>query len=47
MTIEQLHAIIDNGEDSKHQFKSHVKHPESLAREMVAYSNSNGGMILN
>ncbi|MCY4215904.1 MAG: putative DNA binding domain-containing protein [Flavobacteriaceae bacterium] len=46
MTIEQLHAIIDNGEDSKHQFKSHVKHPESLAREMVAYSNSNGGMIL-
>lgn len=38
--------VITQGEDSKHQFKANVKRSDSLAQEMVAFSNSLGGMIL-
>lgn len=44
-TIELL-KILERGEDSKHQFKEFVKEAKKLADEMVAFSNSRGGMII-
>ncbi|NRB41647.1 MAG: putative DNA binding domain-containing protein [Pseudomonadales bacterium] len=46
METEQLLGIIANSEDSKHQFKANITRSESLAQEMVAFSNSQGGVIL-
>ncbi|MCY4219674.1 MAG: putative DNA binding domain-containing protein [Gammaproteobacteria bacterium] len=46
METEELLSIIARGEDSTHQFKANAKNPESLAQEMVAFSNSSGGVIL-
>ena len=44
-TVELL-GIIAKGEDSKHQFKANITRSEGLAQEMVALSNSQGGVIL-
>ncbi len=38
--------IISKGEDSKHQFKGDVTNAVSLASEMVAFTNTEGGIIL-
>ncbi|MEO8210192.1 MAG: RNA-binding domain-containing protein [bacterium] len=41
-----LIEIIQRGEDSKHQFKENITNPESLAAEIVAFSNTEGGTIV-
>jgi ATP-dependent DNA helicase RecG len=46
MNSTELQAIIDRGEDGKHQFKSNVTNVNALAAEMVAFCNSSGGIIL-
>lgn len=46
MDIIALQAIIDRGEDGQHQFKSDVTNINTLAAEMVAFSNGMGGLIL-
>ncbi|MDE0309195.1 MAG: putative DNA binding domain-containing protein [Acidiferrobacterales bacterium] len=46
MEVEELLVIIASGEDSKRQFKANISRSESLAQEMVALSNSQGGVIL-
>ncbi|MGI9249601.1 MAG: RNA-binding domain-containing protein [Pseudohongiellaceae bacterium] len=46
MNIEELKEIISKGEDSRLQFKSDVKHADSLSAEIVAFSNSEGGLLL-
>ncbi|MGB4584766.1 MAG: RNA-binding domain-containing protein [Rhodoferax sp.] len=46
MTIETILAQIALGEDSTHQFKVDVRNGESLAAEMVAFANSEGGALL-
>ena len=46
MDTVRLLNVITQGEDSKHQFKANVTRSDSLAQEMVAFSNSLGGMIL-
>ena len=46
MEVSELLNIIANGEDSMHQFKSDISRPESLAQEMTAFSNGQGGLIL-
>ena len=46
MEITELLEIIAREEDSKHQFKANVTKETSLAQEMVAFSNSLGGMII-
>ncbi len=46
MDAPELLKIIKRGEDSKHQFKETVKEARKLADEMVAFSNSSGGMLL-
>lgn len=46
METAELLRIIANGEDSTHQFKSNVTNEGSLAAEMVAFSNSKGGVLI-
>jgi ATP-dependent DNA helicase RecG len=45
MTSRELHSQIALGEDSKRQFKVDARNAESLAAEMAAFSNSEGGRI--
>ena len=46
MTAEQLQALILLGEHSRQQFKRRISHPDALAAELVAFSNSGGGTLL-
>jgi len=46
MTEQELLNIINGGETSKTQFKERLPHPDSLAHEMIAFSNSHGGKII-
>ena len=45
MNIADLYRQIAGGEDSTHQFKADLKNEKSLAAEMVAFANANGGTI--
>lgn len=45
MDFNELKNVVQNGEDSKHQFKVDVTNALSLAGEMSAFSNSQGGEI--
>lgn len=46
METAELLAIIARDEDSQHQFKADVNNASSLGAEMVAFSNTAGGLIL-
>lgn len=46
MEKAELIKIIDLGEDSRHQFKETIADAKKLAAEMVAFSNSKGGLIV-
>jgi ATP-dependent DNA helicase RecG len=46
MNEQELLTIINGGESSKAQFKERLPHPDSLAHEMTAFSNSHGGKII-
>lgn len=45
MNLDELNQIIHQGEDGSNQFKEDIKNGDSLAAEMVAFSNSRGGRI--
>ncbi len=45
MNLQALITEVALGEDSIRQFKSDVRNSESLAAEIAAFSNSNGGQI--
>jgi ATP-dependent DNA helicase RecG len=45
MDLNDLKKIVSRGEDSRHQFKEDIRNGDSLAAEMVAFSNSRGGYI--
>ncbi len=45
METTDLLEIIARGEDGKHQFKANFTNVNSLAAELVAFSNSGGGDI--
>ena len=45
MDIEDLRKLISPGEDSSRQFKENIQNTESLAAEMAAFANSDGGKI--
>ena len=47
MTPKALQSQIVLGEDSKRQFKVDVRNAESLATEMAAFANSEGGTIFD
>jgi len=46
MNAIELLDIINTGETSKVQFKETMPHPDSIAAEMAAFTNTMGGMIL-
>lgn len=46
METSELIEIINRGEDSKNQFKSNIFNSDSLAAEIVAFSNSGGGRLI-
>lgn len=46
MRKRELQQLVKLGEDSGRQFKADVTNPDSLAAELVAFSNSRGGTIL-
>src|ERR1035437_4436432 len=45
LTLTALRAQVALGEDSSRQFKADVRNAESLASEMAAFANSDGGML--
>lgn len=45
METKELLEIIARDEDGKHQFKANIRNAQSLSEELVAFSNSGGGMI--
>lgn len=46
MEALELLELIQKGESSKVQFKVQLPHPDSLAQELVAFSNTKGGIII-
>ena len=46
MNADTLRALAAKGEDSQRQFKADITNVESLAAEMAAFANSEGGTIL-
>ncbi len=46
METSELLEIIARDEDSKHQLKANVTNETSLAQEMIAFSNTLGGMLI-
>jgi ATP-dependent DNA helicase RecG len=46
MTRDELEAQILLGEDSRRQFKVDVAHVDSLAADLVAFSNGSGGVLV-
>ncbi|WP_417359497.1 RNA-binding domain-containing protein [Galbibacter sp.] len=46
MNVKELLAIVSTGETSKVQFKEELPHRGSIAQEIVAMSNTLGGIIL-
>jgi len=45
MEIIEILQILDQGEDSRNQFKKNVNNIDALARELIAFSNTTGGKI--
>ncbi len=45
MTLDALLKVVALGEDSARQFKADVTNADSLAADLVAFSNSNGGVM--
>ena len=46
MNSNELFGIIKLGESSQVQFKERMPHPDSIAHELIAFSNSKGGLII-
>jgi hypothetical protein len=44
MNLNDLQSQVALGEDSRCQFKRNVTHIDSLAAEMAAFANSEGGL---
>lgn len=46
MTLNELKRIVSNGEGQRLEFKHKINFPEKIAREVVAFANSEGGILL-
>ncbi|WP_050917956.1 RNA-binding domain-containing protein [Vibrio campbellii] len=46
MEVIELIELIARGEDSKHQFKERVTRAKDIAKELIAFSNSQGGKLI-
>ena len=47
MLLKELRSSVALGEDSRRQFKQDVSNADSLAAEMAAFANSEGGTSLS
>jgi predicted HTH transcriptional regulator len=46
MYLVELYSLIEDGENSTVEFKRKFSSPEKIAKEMIAFANSKGGIIL-
>lgn len=46
MYLVELNELIEGGENDKVEFKRKFSSPEKIAKEMIAFANSKGGVIL-
>ncbi len=46
MNLSELRKLVRQGEHSQLEFKRKAHHPDKIAREMVAFTNSGGGVLL-
>ncbi len=46
MYTVELYKLIEEGEGSKIEFKRKFSSPQKIAKEMIAFANTNGGYIL-
>lgn len=44
--VRQLRSLVARGEGSTLEFKRRVSHPDKIIREMIAFANSGGGILL-
>ena len=44
-SLEEILFDLALGEDQRHEFKRMVDNPESVAGEVVAFANSDGGIL--
>ena len=45
MNLRELEELVTKGEGQRLEFKQKATFPEKIAREMVAFANSNGGQL--
>lgn len=46
MSPQDLKILINNGEDTHHQFKRDFSHVDGLAAELAAFANTEGGKLI-
>lgn len=46
MTFSELKKLVAQGEGRRLEFKKKADHPEKIVRELVAFANSGGGILL-
>jgi len=46
MTLTQLKKLVLQGEGQYLEFKARANHPDKIVREMVAFANAKGGILL-
>lgn len=46
MTIRDIQTLVTKGESTTLEFKRKVAHPEKIVREIVAFANTAGGLLL-
>lgn len=46
MTFQELKSLVIKGESEKLEFKRKIAHPEKIVKEIVAFANTRGGMLL-
>ena len=46
MYLVELYKIIEDGENSQVEFKRKFTEAQKIAKEMIAFANTKGGMIL-
>jgi predicted HTH transcriptional regulator len=46
MTFQELKSIVVKGESEVLEFKRKIAHPEKIVKEVVAFANTKGGLLL-
>src|SRR5688572_16889908 len=44
--VQELKRLVSLGEGEKLEFKRKASHPEKIIREMIAFANTKGGILL-